>query len=728
MTTLIWANKQQKLDKAVKAKVYDFLDKLQTNDALPGLNIEPMQKPVNPQVRTGRVDQHWRVVLFKIPQGGSVSYFYMGTWNHDEAIELARNMTISVNPVGGFTEWELVEDEAVAEAQPVVNPAAVQDLSLLEGWGFGATDLTDRLGLKNATAAAAMAAVDEDGLLEIAVRLDGWQGEALILLSDGVSIDDIRSKLGLDAPVLQDPDATEEEKLLKGLNHPLAQASFTYVENQDELKRVIEAGDFGAWRIFLHPEQRKYATRHYSGAFRLSGGAGTGKTVVLVHRARNLWLENPEARIVLTTYTRNLATMLRQNIQQLDPDVPLAAKPGDPGIYVSNVDSLVSTVLKNAGIAVGDASEKVLGHPATHVMNRPDSDGWDAAIASSGDGLPDNLKAAAFFAAEYAMVMLPNRITSRADYFRIARTGRGVALNRAGRSRVWSVIEAYRASAKVYGTVDWEEAAAIAAAHLDLGGDAARVADHVLVDEGQDLSPARWQLLRAMVAPGPDDLFIAEDSHQRIYGQRVVLGRYGIRIVGRSQRLTLNYRTTAQNLDWAVQILSGADYEDAEGDAATTLGYHSARQGPAPGLIPCANVVEEFDAVAARIKEWLEPGDVEPESIAVLVRDQRQAARMVTGLAERGVVAKTVDGRAKIGSGHPVILTMHRAKGTEFAKVILAGVSDGSVPAALDGERYDDDAWADAMLRERSLLYVAATRARDELVVTWSGDKSALLS
>jgi hypothetical protein len=727
MTVLVWANKQQKLEKNLKAKVYDFLEKLQTNDALPGLHIEPMHNPVNPHVRTGRVDQNWRAVLFKLTGAKDVTYFYMGTWNHDEAIELARKMTITVNPVGGFTDWEVVEDDVVDVSVPEPAAPVAQELSLLEGWGYSADDLKGKLGLKPAIVTAAIAAVDEDALLEVAVRVDGWQGEALILLSDGMSIDDIRSKFGLDTPVEQDPNATEAEKLLRGLNHPTAQASFSYVENQEELKRVIEAGDFGAWRIFLHPEQRKYATRHYNGAFRLSGGAGTGKTVVLVHRARNLWLENPEARIVLTTYTRNLADMLRQNIQQLDPDVPIASKLGEPGVYVSTVDSVVSTVLKNAGIAVGDASEKVLGHPATHVTNRPDSDGWDAAIASSGDGLPDNLKASAFFTAEYTMVVLPNRITSRADYFGIARTGRGVALNRAGRSRVWSVIEAYRASAKVYGTVDWEEAAAIAAAHLDLGGDAARVADHVLVDEGQDLSPARWQLLRAMVAPGPDDLFIAEDSHQRIYGQRVVLGRYGIRIVGRSQRLTLNYRTTAQNLDWAVQILSGADYEDAEGDAATTLGYHSARQGPVPGLVACANVVEEFDAIAARIKGWLEPEDVEPESLAVLVRDQRQAARMVTALAERGVVAKTIDGKSKIGSGYPVILTMHRAKGTEFAKVVLAGVSDGSVPAALDGEKYDDDAWADAMLRERSLLYVAATRARDELVVTWSGKRSILL-
>ena len=85
------------------------------------------------------------------------------------------------------------------------------------------------------------------------------------------------------------------------------------------------------------------------------------------------------------------------------------------------------------------------------------------------------------------------------------------------------------------------------------------MADHVLVDEGQDLGPAHWQLLRALVGEHADDLFIAEDSHQRIYGQRVVLSQFGIRIVGRSQRLTLNYRTTAQNLAYAITVLEGGN-------------------------------------------------------------------------------------------------------------------------------------------------------------------------
>lgn len=730
MTTLVWANKQQKLDKAVKAKVYDFLDKLQTDDTLPGLHIEPMQKPVDDRVRTGRVDQHWRAVLFKVPQKNDVAYFYMGTWNHDEAIDLARKMTLSVNPVGGFTEVTIVDPVADEVAGDVMSAAggapaeASGALSLLEGWAYTFGDLTERIGLAPATARAAMAAPTEEALLEVAVRVEGWQGEALALLTDGLSIDTIRAKFSLDMPVAQDADATEDERLLKGLKHPTAQATFAYIEGQEELRRVIEAQDFGAWRVFLHPEQRKYATASYSGAFRLSGGAGTGKTVVLVHRAAHLWHANPNARIVLTTYTRNLADMLRANLQQLDDSVPIVSDLGQPGIHITTVDALAHAVSKRAGIDITSAVEQVLGRSAHSVNSRPDASSWDDAIAAAGAGLPESLRTAAFFESEYSMVVLPRRVVGRGDYFTASRAGRGVPLSRAMRSQVWSVVEAYRASGKVFGVVDWEESVAIAAAYLDCAGNQGRVADHVLVDEAQDLTPVRWQLLRALVADGPNDLFIAEDSHQRIYGQRVVLGHYGIRVVGRSHRLTLNYRTTEENLEWAVAVLSGVKFDDIEGEAATTTGYHSARSGPKPSLVECASAAEEFDTIAQRITSWLADDSTEPETIAVLVRSNRQATRVSAGLEERGVSVRVVDGQAKIGTGRPVVLTMHRAKGTEFARIVLAGVAEGSIPAVMAAEKYDDSAWADALLRERSLLYVAATRARDELVVTWTGRRS----
>lgn len=340
--------------------------------------------------------------------------------------------------------------------------------------------------------------------------------------------------------------------------------------------------------------------------------------------------------------------------------------------------------------------------------------------------MPDALRSDSFFRAEYAAVVLPNLITDRQAYLKVRRPGRGVALDRAKRAAVWDVIESYRARARIDGTVDFTEAATLAAAHCRrVGPENGYVADHVLVDEGQDLSPGHWQLLRALVAEAPNDLFIAEDSHQRIYGQRLVLSAFGIRIVGRSQRLTLNYRTTAQNLAWAVGVLSGGQFVDLEERAEKSADYRSARSGPVPRLVPCANLSAELDQAAEIVTAWIEDGAA-PETVAVLVRDSMQRDRVVAALGERGVGVRPVD-RGSIKPGQPVVMTMHRAKGTEFSRVLLFGVSQEAIPSPVQDETYSPDALAEALLRERSLLYVAATRARDELAVSWSGQASEFL-
>ena len=287
-----------------------------------------------------------------------------------------------------------------------------------------------------------------------------------------------------------------------------------------------------------------------------------------------------------------------------------------------------------------------------------------------------------------------------------------MALDRAKRTAVWALIAAYRAQSRIDGTLDFAEAAAVAAAYL--AHQPAATADHVLVDEGQDLSPTHWQMLRALVAEGADDLFIAEDSHQRIYGSRAVLGRYGIKIVGRSQRLTLNYRTTAQNLRYAMTCSTAVDYVDLEEHTEIT-GYRSARSGPAPAVETLDSLASELDRIADRIRSWRDGGAI-PETIAVLVHDKFQRERVVNALNEQRRAGP--GGRPRPpGGGRVLVMTMHRAKGMEFAKVVLADVGFQSVAERARLNELDPIERHDAELRARSLVYVAATRARDELLV-----------
>jgi superfamily I DNA/RNA helicase len=724
-----------KLEPAMRAKAYAFLEKLNENDALPGLHIEPIQNSVDSRVRTGRVDQGYRAVLFQLTTPKSVDYVLHGIWQHDDAIAVAKKVRLTLNPISGVPEIIESGETAAAVATPVTAPPQPEPPApsgepeakpLLAEYGYRLEDLTEALGLDARFAERVLTAQDEDGLLAIAGTAPAeWQGLAVLDLAAGLSIADIGEKLGLGKP--EKVEAQSDEALIEGLRKPAGQLTFAWIESNEELERVINEGDFGAWRIFLHPEQRRFVDRDYNGPARVTGGAGTGKTVVILHRARALARREPTPRVLVTTFTRNLADMLKRDLLRLDPDVQLAATIGRPGVYVSGIDAFASQVVREAQAAMSKATEAVLGVATLDVMERTPHAAWDDAIGIAGQNLAQSLRSRAFFEDEYAAVILPNEITTLTQYLRVRRPGRGVALDRAKRTAVWDVVAAYRASGRAHGRVDFAEVAALAAKHLQLEAAAGRGRpfDHVLIDEGQDLSPSHWKLLRAAADAGANDLFISEDAHQRIYGHRITLSHYGINVVGRARRLTLNYRTTAQNLRWAMSVLDGADYSDLAGEEEDHTGYRSARSGPPVRMVECANQGAELDEASAALRQWVESGD-SAETLAVLVKDRYQQERVVNGLAERGVKAQSVDsGVTK--PGQPVVMTMHRSKGTEFGKVILFGVRDGSIPAALRDLDYDESAKADGYLRERSLLYVAATRARDLLLVTWSGKPSPLV-
>ncbi|WP_446664146.1 3'-5' exonuclease [Flexivirga sp. B27] len=756
MPLLILNKVKDGLDPSMKKKAYAFLEKLQEDDSLPGLHIEPIKGSVDPRVRTGRVDDNYRCVLFKIAGKDEPAYVVHGVWPHDKANKIAETVRLSLNPINGMAEVEQAVDTiaagspepenapAVTASAPVESqvettpevaaevqaPAETSPATKAPTWpaDVTATSLHDRLGIDEGLAADALRAPTEEDLLGIIARARvEWQGEALLELATGTPVAEVRTSYGLDEKV-DVGDGTEDEQLLASLRHPAAQSSFHWIEDNDELRRIIDAGDLVAWRLFLHPEQQRYVDGNYKGPFRLSGGAGTGKTVVALHRTRRLFTEDPESRILLTTFTRNLADDLARGLRQLDETITLQTHLDGPGAQVKGVDQVVRAVLQAAGPSIAEASASVLGDGRSSVTGATGGDAWREAIDDADPDLPAELTTPAFFQAEYAMVVLPRRITTQTAYIRVRRAGRGVALDRAKRIEVWKVIERYRALGRASDTTDFVEKAALAAAWLELND--RHYFDHVLVDEAQDLNPSQLLFLRALVAVGPNDLFICEDSHQRIYGQKVVLSHVGIQVRGRSRRLTLNYRTTAQNLDWAMHILSGGDFTDLEGENEEHS-YHSARSGPVPQLHPAASMSDELDGAAKLVKSWLHAdGDdvpaTAPDGIAILVRDKYRRQTVVSGLADRGVQVRSVD-QENAKPGMPLVMTMHRAKGLEFTHVLLFGVHEGSVPSALKDYKSSEEDFADAMLRERSLLYVAATRARDVLAVSWNGERSSLL-
>lgn len=736
MAVVIYApHKDGHHDGSIAKQTQAFIRKLFEDDTLPGLHIEPIKSSADPKVRTGRVTDLYRAVLFKVQaSGGQPHYIFTGVWPHDEAIKVASRSVLKLNPVNGLLELIMASEVPLpAPGSPVATaphegpPAEVQRGPLLAtvSTDVSLKRLTDELGIAPDIAAQAMSATSDDEIMALAEQAVEWQGLALLDLAAGQTVEQVLQTLGLDEPApVRTGDA--QQQLLESLKTPVARMQFAWLEPNEELRQVIEGDDFAKWRTFLHPEQRRYAESSYTGPFRLSGGAGTGKTVVLLHRARMLARRDPAARVVLTTFTRNLADSLQRDLRLLDGSLAPADALGFAGVFVTGVDAAASQVLGAASpVARSAAVEAVLGVRGNRATRRTaDAHGaWRDAIAAVGSALPADLRSSAFFAAEYASVVLPNRVASRDAYLRIRRPGRGVALGRHQRGVVWDVISAYRSSAAVQGTVDFGEVCAIAA---ELGSAAAaRVADHVLVDERQDLTPAQWQFLRSLVAEAPDDLFIADDSQQRIYGQPVVLGRHGIRIVGRSRRLSLNYRTTEQVLRFASSVLAGIEYVDLDEELTDDCGYRSARSGPPPTRVSVASLDDELNRAAEHVRVWLEAG-VQPDAIGILARDQRTVDVVARGFEERAVSVRQVTRSAATGK-HPQLMTMHRAKGMEFSRVLIFGVDAELVPAAYLLRNVPEGERPDLLQRERSLFYVASTRARDELVVMWEGEGSEFL-
>lgn len=735
-SVIIYQKQRDSLDGSIKQKVMTFLEKLTADDTAPGLHIEPIRNAADQRARTGRVDDNFRALLFKLA-GEKTTYVLHGVYPHDKAYKMAEKTRLQVNPVNGITDFVTVDPTQphrrkapAAQAGGATGPAPLIS--------FSAEDLTVSLGIPPEVARTAVRLTAREAIRDYACRLPEWQGLALLMLADGDSITDVGEELKIltadeaqadphqveaDFERFEQPELISDRALLDGFDKPAAQMGFAKLAGAEELRRIILEGDFSAWRVFLHPQQRDWVFRDWGGSFRLGGGAGTGKTVVVVHRGRRLARQDPSVPVLLTTFNTNIAAELERSLHSLDPGLRHGGRLGAPGVYVKGIDALASEVLRLAGTAITEASAEVLGVGRSTLQQRTARGAWRDAIEVAGQDLPEKLRRDVFLQSEYEMVILPERITHEADYLRTPRPGRGVRLNRAARRAVWAVVSAYRAAALQNDTVDFAEAAMIAATHLERTRQVQ--VRHVLVDEGQDFKPCHWKLVRALTPMQGNDIFIVEDSHQRIYGHKVVLSHHGIKTQGRSRRLKLSYRTTAENLELAVRILEGRRFTDSDGNSDSLDGYLAARSGPQPRVKRFNSPAEELSFAARTLQGWIGEG-IDPEALAVLVRDTAGRTRVIEGLAENGVSVHPLD-RGVPRPGAPVALTMHRAKGTEFARILVFGLSATSIPMGLDAYDYDAAEFEDAMLRERSLLYVAASRARDELVITYSGEPSRLL-
>jgi superfamily I DNA/RNA helicase len=489
---------------------------------------------------------------------------------------------------------------------------------------------------------------------------------------------------------------------------PPPAAAAPVVTGPDELASDL-GKSFDDWQITLHPNQHRIVDARFAGSAQVTGGPGTGKTVLALHRAAHLATRDaarhpgdPRHAILLTTFNRLLAQTLSGQLDRLLPDPDLRRR-----VEVVTIDSLArGVVYEHTGAAPEAIGRDALGERWREAA-------WAEGVPYSGRFLAD----------EWEQVILAQNITRLPDYIRCERSGRVLHLAPEHRAHVWETIQRYAAALRVCGEWSYPQIALEAARLMAESGPRFR---HVIVDEAQDLHPAQWRLLRAAVPEGPDDLFIVGDPHQRIYDNRVSLASLGINVRGRSHRLRISYRVSQEILDWAMPVLGRHTAIGMDDNADTLVGYRSLLHGPEPVVRGCTSRDDERAALGEWVRVWLEAG-VSPSSIAVAGRNQWVVRGLAKELTARGVPTAPLD--AADAPRAVRLGTMHKLKGQEFRCVAVVGLGEPLLPpkAAIDSAEGDPVALEQVYQQERNLLFVACTRARDALYASYVGTPSRLL-
>ena len=480
---------------------------------------------------------------------------------------------------------------------------------------------------------------------------------------------------------------------------------FVVVEDDASLESMLDA-PLEKWRVFLHPSQRQLVERNWNGPVRVLGGAGTGKSVVALHRAA--WLAekvftSPGDRLLFTTFTRNLAADTRANLARLCGPEALSR------IDVAHLDKWVVDLLQRAGYRY-----EIRWWGASPELEEL----WGKAVALGADlAFPPS-----FYRDEWELVVQAQGCETWPDYKKASRSGRGVRMSRAQRQSVWPVFEEYRHQLEKHGLREPEDALRDAAALLEQGKVRVNLKS-ILVDEAQDMSTNAFRLLRSAIPEErANDLFIVGDGHQRIYRKRVVLSHAGVNVRGRGRRLRINYRTTDEIRRYAVALLENVDFDDLDAGVDSSRGYRSLTHGELPEV----RELGSFEAEIAAIVGWL--GDTDLSRACLVARTNDLVGRYAEALEARGVTTRTVRPNVAEDPSAPGlrVATMHRVKGLEYDRMVVAGVTGDAVPLSAVVGRSDDAAVRrEAELMERALLYVALTRARQAALITAPGELSS---
>ena len=672
-----------KLPSKVQKRVSELIDEFQRDPQSPAIGLHPLTDTMrDPKVRgVKKLPDGYRAIVIAPDKGDT--YLLVHIDAHDKAYDWAKNKLFEIHKMTGV--FQIIDSVEIEQATQVPKFKQFESKPDYPLGKMTEEELYDS-GVPKPLIPAVQSIKSDDGLEAIAEYLPPDCRDVLYGIAAGMSVEEALMEM-LNAEPATVPATIEGTgdftQIEKAPNFDLV-----LVEGQDELKQIL-AGTLEEWRIFLHPYQRKLVHWQPNGPMNITGAAGTGKTVALLHRA--VWLanrlESTKARVLVTTFTTNLSTTLERHVERLDST---AAK----RIDVVNLHSLARTICQRSGW-----SGRIADHEAIEQI-------WkDVWIANTSEQPLSKEE----MQLEFELIVDPNGINDEDGYLTTVRSARP-RMTRAQRRIAWPVFVAFRRGLKKRNLLTFD--GAIYEARLAVEGGKFEKYAHVLVDEAQDFSLDALRLILA-ISPvesgGINPLTLAGDGHQRLYRNKIPMSRAGIDIRGRSRRLKINYRTSEQIRKYAQGILHGLTIDDLDGGESSTVGDHSVFKGSEPMTDCCVDESAEAEAILGWIKNLKEDYGLATHEICVT--PSKTSIRQA--LSSAGLPTFELKPRERDpGADEPGIRlgTMKRIKGLEFRAVAMA-CGDASDPM---------NNLMDAEIKKRCERYVAATRAREHLLITAS--------
>lgn len=655
--------------KAVKTTAFD----LQMNPASPGMQFHKLNKTRDPNFWSVRASSDIRLIAHKTDTSLMLCYVD----HHDDAYRWAERRKLEIHPKTGAAQLvevretvkEIIAPKYVEEEQQLApKPPLFADVPEDDLLSYGVpTEWLDDVRQ-----------VNEDTVLELADHLPSEAAEALLDLATGVT-----PQVAHLVTAVIDP-----------FDHPDAQRRFRVMNNIDELERALEY-PWEKWTVFLHPAQHQLVEREYNGPARVSGSAGTGKTIVALHRAVFLARANPDARVLLTTFSDTLANALSAKLRRLISNEPRIAERLEVQAMNAIGRRLYGLNFGQPQIASRDVIRELLGEAAGEVDEHKFS--------------------LHFLIMEWEQVVDAWQLETWEDYRDVMRLGRKTRLPENRRVVLWSIFDRVRTNLKNRDLVTYSGLFSRLASKLTENKQPPF--DYTVVDEAQDISVSQLRFLAALGAGRPNSLFFAGDLGQRIFQQPFSWKALGVEIRGRSSTLRINYRTSHQ-IRMQADLLLGPELSDVDGNAENRRGTISVFNGPKPTIMVLESQEEEIEAVSKWLLDKADEGVV-PHEIGVFVRSETEIERARAAVEDAQLPFKILDENLETTSGYVSISTMHLAKGLEFRAVVVMACDDEVIPLQERIETVADDSDLEEVYNtERHLLYVACTRARDHLLVT----------